>query len=123
MNSVLCWQPEADEGGTPAGVEEVTAIALLQHLLGDGHARAILVQLPEELNNLVSWNTNWGGDLKRNQWHEYKMASKVSRPAAQIKKLFYSGNQVCQSTSKFFSLPFKVPLSSPNPEDLSSQNK
>lgn len=72
----------------PAGVEEVTAIALLQHLLRDYHARAILILLPPELRGLVSWSTNWGGDERRRQWHDYKMASKVSRPAAQIRQLF-----------------------------------
>eukprot|EP00930_Biecheleria_cincta_P048163 TRINITY_DN33511_c0_g1_i1.p1 TRINITY_DN33511_c0_g1~~TRINITY_DN33511_c0_g1_i1.p1 ORF type:complete len:778 (-),score=83.47 TRINITY_DN33511_c0_g1_i1:97-2430(-) len=76
--------------GVPAGVEEVTAIAILQHLLGDCQARAVLLQLPDELKQQVSWKTDWGNDLRRKHWHEHKMASKVARPAAQIRQLFGS---------------------------------
>lgn len=72
----------------PAGVEEVTAIALLQHLLGEAAARAVLITLPSSMDDKVSWKTNWGGDKKREEWHEYKMRTKITRPAAQIKKLF-----------------------------------
>jgi MFS family permease len=72
----------------PAGVEEVTAIALLQHLLGRGHAIAVLLKLPDNLAEKVSWKSDWGGDERRKQWHEYKMKSKVSRPQAQLLQLF-----------------------------------
>lgn len=72
----------------PAGVEEVTAIALLQHLMGHDDARAILVELPPELEAQVTWKTSWNGDKQREQWHEYKMNSKISRPAAQLELLF-----------------------------------
>lgn len=72
----------------PAGVEEVTAIALLQHLLGAHRARAVLVNLPPDLESLMSWEAKWAGDERRKAWHEYKMASKVARPAAQIRQLF-----------------------------------
>lgn len=77
-----------DKKDVPAGVEEVTAVALLQHLLGRHRALALLVQLPEYLNSTMSWKTNWGQDERRKQWHEYKMASKVSRPNAQLQELF-----------------------------------
>jgi MFS family permease len=72
----------------PAGVEEVTAIALLQHLHGRGRAHAILLDLPPELEAQLSWSANWGKDEGRAKWHKYKMASKVSRPAAQLEVLF-----------------------------------
>lgn len=72
----------------PAGVEEVTAIALLQHLHGSDRSRAVLVKLPLELEAQLSWKTTWGKDEKRRQWHQYKMASKLSRPAAQLQALF-----------------------------------
>lgn len=96
MGSEDWWKPEAtsrtsppgSEGPIPAGVEEVTAIAVLQHLLGEAQTRAVLLQLPEELDRLVSWKTDWRGDEKRRQWHEYKMNTKITRPAAQIDQLF-----------------------------------
>lgn len=72
----------------PAGVEEVTAIALLQHLLGRHRAIAVLVKLPDSVQKTVSWETDWGKDEKRKQWHEYKMKTKVTRPNAQLKELF-----------------------------------
>eukprot|EP00425_Heterocapsa_triquetra_P014187 CAMPEP_0195136148 /NCGR_PEP_ID=MMETSP0448-20130528/153729_1 /TAXON_ID=66468 /ORGANISM="Heterocapsa triquestra, Strain CCMP 448" /LENGTH=128 /DNA_ID=CAMNT_0040174319 /DNA_START=33 /DNA_END=416 /DNA_ORIENTATION=+ len=72
----------------PAGVEEVTAIALLQHLRGPERARAVLLRLPPELRGDMSWQADWGDDEGRRQWHEQKMQSKVSRPRAQLKSLF-----------------------------------
>jgi hypothetical protein len=81
-------QVSASVTGIPAGVEEVTAIALLQHLLSGYHARAVLLQLPAEFDSEVSWKTSWGQDEARKKWHEYKMMSKVSRPAAQLQYLF-----------------------------------
>jgi len=72
----------------PAGVEEVTAIALLQHLHGCDQARALLVLLPEDVYSQVVWKASWVGDEGRRKWHEEKMASKVARPQAQLKQLF-----------------------------------
>jgi len=80
-------------GEVPAGVEEVTAIALLQHLLGEAEARAVLIDLPKSMEDKVSWKTNWDGDEKRRQWHEHKMKTKITRPAAQMKKLFGLGRR------------------------------
>jgi len=72
----------------PAGVEEVTAIALLQHLHGQDRARAALIDFPPNLRAQLSWSANWGKDERRAKWHKYKMASKVTRPAAQLQELF-----------------------------------
>ena len=47
------------------GVEEVTAIALLQHLHGSDRARAVLLQLPDHLEAQMSWAANWGKDEAR----------------------------------------------------------
>eukprot|EP00438_Fugacium_kawagutii_P024755 Skav213505 [mRNA] locus=scaffold3849:268322:291457:- [translate_table: standard] len=77
-----------DKQAPPAGVEEVTAIALLQHLHGSDRARAVLLQLPDHLEAQMSWSANWGKDEARQKWHKYKMASKVARPAAQLQELF-----------------------------------
>lgn len=101
MGSIDWWQEDSlshrqvseasKRIAVPAGVEEVTAIAVLQHLLGEDRARAVLLRLPAEENNVVSWKANWGQDERRRQWHEYKMASKISRPAAQVQQLFGGG--------------------------------
>eukprot|EP00752_Nemacystus_decipiens_P005803 g5249.t1 len=64
--------------GVPAGVEEVTAIATLQALLGVEHARAKLVRLPQ-----VQWQTAWE-DEGRRKWHESKMSSKLERAEKQM---------------------------------------
>ncbi|CAN0490526.1 unnamed protein product, partial [Ectocarpus sp. 8 AP-2014] len=67
--------------GVPAGVEEVTAIAALQALLGAEHARAKLVRLPQaslrrrRFPRQVRWQTAWE-DEGRRRWHESKMSSK-----------------------------------------------
>merc|ERR1719343_1467312 len=50
--------------------------------------RAVLISLPPSFDDKVSWKTNWDGDEARRAWHEHKMKTKVTRPAAQIKKLF-----------------------------------
>lgn len=76
------------KNAVPAGVEEVTAIALLQHLHGSDRSRAVLLQLPPHLEAQLSWAANWGKDEARKKWHKYKMASKVARPAAQLQELF-----------------------------------
>ncbi|CAM9149196.1 unnamed protein product [Scytosiphon promiscuus] len=67
--------------GVPAGVEEVTAIAALQALLGQENARAKLVRLPQ-----VRWQTAWE-DEGRRQWHESKMSSKLERADKQMAAL------------------------------------
>lgn len=84
----LCPRLNGKPNDVPAGVEEVTAIALLQHLLGSAGAVAILLKLPPELEDKVAWKANWAGDERRKQWHDYKMKSKVTRPAAQLEQLF-----------------------------------
>ncbi len=68
----------------PAGVEEVSAIALLQHLLGPTHAKAKLVPL---LPDDTSWDQDFNGIKERQAWHETKMKSKVERPAVHLKLL------------------------------------
>lgn len=78
----------ASSKSVPAGVEEVTAIALLQHLHGEDRARAALLDFSPDLKAQLSWSANWGKDERRAQWHQYKMASKVTRPAAQLQELF-----------------------------------
>jgi len=72
----------------PAGVEEVTAIALLQNLRGPDRARAFLLKLPREMEEKMSWAADWGDDERRRKWHEEKMQSKVSRPKRQLQELF-----------------------------------
>eukprot|EP00928_Gymnodinium_smaydae_P041995 TRINITY_DN28355_c0_g1_i1.p1 TRINITY_DN28355_c0_g1~~TRINITY_DN28355_c0_g1_i1.p1 ORF type:complete len:795 (+),score=94.85 TRINITY_DN28355_c0_g1_i1:40-2424(+) len=78
-----------EQKSVPAGVEEVTAIALLQHLHGKENARAVLLDFPDELRAALSWSASWGTDERRAAWHRQKMASKVMRPAAQLKELFH----------------------------------
>eukprot|EP00929_Paragymnodinium_shiwhaense_P060021 TRINITY_DN30012_c0_g1_i1.p1 TRINITY_DN30012_c0_g1~~TRINITY_DN30012_c0_g1_i1.p1 ORF type:complete len:844 (-),score=188.52 TRINITY_DN30012_c0_g1_i1:414-2945(-) len=84
---------ETQAASVPAGVEEVTAVALLQHLRSQHKARAILIRLPRELDSQTSWSASWGKDEARAKWHAYKMASKVSRPAAQLEVLFQGGEK------------------------------
>ncbi|CAM9149087.1 unnamed protein product [Hapterophycus canaliculatus] len=74
--------------GVPAGVEEVTAIAALQVLLGPDNARAKLVRLPQarSLACMVRWQTAWE-DEGRRQWHESKMSSKLERADKQMMAL------------------------------------
>lgn len=88
---------QTEVGEVPAGVEEVTAIALLQHVLGKDRAVAVLVDLTPELLQHVSWKASWGMDERRRKWHETKMASKVSRPAAQIQQLFKHNTSLKQA--------------------------
>ncbi len=61
-----------------AGVEEVTAIALYQKLFP--HLSAKLVSVP---GFYEEWNMD-GWDEERRKKHEAKIASKTSRPAAQL---------------------------------------
>ena len=72
--------------GVSGGVEECVAVALLQKLFPDAKAR--LVKLNE-----ISWEQNFD-DEERKKWHEFKMQSKVERPASQLQKLNLSGT-VC----------------------------
>ena len=88
FSSGFSRQMTSKKEAVPAGVEEVTAIALLQHLHGSDRARAVLLQLPDHLTEQMSWSANWGKDEARKKWHKYKMASKVARPAAQLQELF-----------------------------------
>jgi hypothetical protein len=64
------------------GVEEVAAIALLQ-LVHPARSRAELCKVPG-----LAWDVaSFAGDPARLEWHARKMASKVSRPAAQLAQL------------------------------------
>lgn len=83
----------------PAGVEEVTTIALLQHLLGRHKAIAVLLQLPENIVQGISWQASWELDERRKKWHEYKMKSKVTRPHAQLQELFNIRRNSCSLRS------------------------
>ena len=84
-----------DEDGlarrAPAGVEEVSAIAVLQHLFGGAeHARAKLVPL---MPDTVQWDREFSSRTatttqeERLNWHDFKMKSKVERPAVHLKLL------------------------------------
>nr|KAJ3403585.1 hypothetical protein HK105_004047 [Polyrhizophydium stewartii] len=73
--------------GIEGGVEEVSAIAVLQRLLNPAHARAVLVRFSEDS---TSWATEWE-DEGRRAWHEKKMKSKVARPAAHLSMLSLDG--------------------------------
>ena len=78
------------EDGTPplinmGGVEETVTIALLQKLLGPTHAVAKLLAVPE-----VTWNEHFD-DPARQEWHDQKMASKLSRAQRQMDLLGLSG--------------------------------
>ena len=73
-------------GGNMGGVEEVTAITLLQRLFPE--LQAVLARVEG-----VSWETNFS-DPKRMQWHEDKMRSKDERPAKQLEWLNMRGGTV-----------------------------
>ena len=62
------------------GVEEVTAVSLLQYI--NPQWKAFLV----DTSGFVEWDTNFT-DPKRAEWHEKKMNSKDSRPAVQMRML------------------------------------
>lgn len=74
-------------GGNMGGVEEVTAISLLQSIAPD--LKAVLANVKG-----VSWETNFS-DPKRRQWHEEKMKSKDERPGKQIHWLGIAPGKVC----------------------------
>lgn len=85
--------PEDDESelGSSAGVEEVCTIATLQRILGPCNAQAKLISISGE-ENTASWETsNFEKDAKRQEWHEKKMASKVTRAKRQLELLGLSG--------------------------------
>jgi len=69
-----------------AGVEELCTIAVIQTLYPTSKAR--LVQVPGQ-----SWDTSQF-DAERLAKHEKKMASKVSRPAAQLAEMGLKGPKV-----------------------------
>lgn len=68
-----------------AGVEEVSAIALLQSLLGPERAKAKLVPLPD-----IVWDQTFK-DPERQKWHLRKMESKMERPATHLELLQLKG--------------------------------
>eukprot|EP00128_Syssomonas_multiformis_P004088 Colp12_sorted_trinity150504_noHs@22396 len=70
----------ADGKVMPAGVEEVSVIALHQKLF-PGKAKAKVIDISG-----ASWQARWM-DEEREKWHRAKMASKVSRPAAHLAAL------------------------------------
>ena len=64
------------------GVEEMAAIAVLQ-LMHPRRSRAELCKVPG-----LAWDVaSFSSDPARKEWHARKMASKVSRPAAQLAQL------------------------------------
>ena len=73
-------------GPCAGGVEEVSAISLLQHI--NPQLKALLVRLPG-----IEWNTTFE-DTQRAQWHERKMSSKNERPARQLDILGVKGGVV-----------------------------
>jgi len=89
-NEAMLHMKQAIQSTTviPAGVEEVTAIALLQNLRGPDRARAFLLKLPPKMEENMSWKADWGEDERRNKWHEEKMRSKVTRPKKQLREMF-----------------------------------
>lgn len=72
-------------GGNMGGVEEVTAITLLQQI--KPNLQAVLAGISDGVS---SWDTNFS-DPKRMQWHQDKMRSKDDRPAKQLEWLNMSG--------------------------------
>eukprot|EP00550_Attheya_septentrionalis_P002480 CAMPEP_0198284436 /NCGR_PEP_ID=MMETSP1449-20131203/3907_1 /TAXON_ID=420275 /ORGANISM="Attheya septentrionalis, Strain CCMP2084" /LENGTH=312 /DNA_ID=CAMNT_0043981499 /DNA_START=200 /DNA_END=1138 /DNA_ORIENTATION=+ len=70
----------------PSGVEEASAVAVLQQMLSPSNAVAKLVQLPN-----IEWSTNFDSDPERKQWHEQKMKSKVERASHHLSLLGLSG--------------------------------
>ena len=81
--------PPPSAGETPlmnmGGVEETVTIALLQKVLGPSHAVAKLIAVPD-----VTWNEKFD-DPARQEWHDQKMASKLSRAQRQMDLLGLSG--------------------------------
>lgn len=71
-----------------AGVEEVAAIATLQHILTPQCAKAKLIPVPG-----IRWKQDWQ-DEGRREWHERKMKSKISRPARHLELLGLSEGKV-----------------------------
>jgi hypothetical protein len=77
---------EVDGKPIAAGVEEVSAIALLQKMLGAESAKAKLLPLQD-----VQWRRDFDEDDERRRYHEQKMQSKVERPAKHLKLLGLEG--------------------------------
>lgn len=74
------------DGAGPSGVEEVSAIAVLQKILTPTLAKAKLIQCDD-----IEWVTKWD-DKEREEWHKKKMASKVARPKRHLELLgLYDG--------------------------------
>ena len=83
-------EEEEEEGILSAGVEEVVAIATLQHILQPCNAQAKLVSIPG-----TSWGTqDFNNDEKRKEWHEKKMQSKLTRAKRQLDLLGLSGTVI-----------------------------
>mmetsp|Transcript_16716 Transcript_16716/g.25253 ORF Transcript_16716/g.25253 Transcript_16716/m.25253 type:complete len:263 (+) Transcript_16716:143-931(+) len=71
-----------------AGVEEVSAIALIQNILGSDRAKAKLVPVPD-----ITWDQDFP-DEQRRKWHEKKMMSKVERPAKHLDLMHLNNGKV-----------------------------
>jgi hypothetical protein len=71
----------SDGSRVSGGVEEVSAISLIQNVLGPDLARAKLIPLSD-----FSWNQTFS-DEDRREWHEQKMKSKLQRPAKHLELL------------------------------------
>ncbi len=65
-----------------AGVEELSAIALMQNLYGVVQNKAKLVEVPG-----VEWETNFCDDSGRQNKHMQKLTTKCVRPAEQLRRL------------------------------------
>lgn len=85
--------------GVQGGVEEVTTISLLQHV--NPQLKAYLVQIDEQSTGNAEpqaiWNVSlFSNDPARLEWHERKMASKDTRPAAQLERLALPTTGTCE---------------------------
>lgn len=70
------------------GVEEVSAIAILQKLFPSW--KALLVKTQSSSSQSNTWNTDFQ-DSERAKYHERKMKSKDSRPGLHLEALQLSG--------------------------------
>ena len=85
---------ENQNGAVPAGVEEVSTIALHQSIWPE-QSKAKLIRLAK-----VEWNQKWD-DEGRRKWHEAKMKSKEERPALHLDIMFGS-RMACNATVLHF---------------------
>jgi len=79
---------EGDCNGEGGGVEEVSTIALMQHLLSPQKAIAKLIRFD---GTAMSWQTVFNSDPKRLEWHHKKMNTKLERAEIQLEKIGLQG--------------------------------